>query len=159
MKTLITIFFSLFLANNCQNKKEMETKNIAEIKETNSVDFKTQETDLYQYEAMSRGYFLKITFKNNQIFVTKDQNDTTYGQLIEITKADLKILNLEIAKIDVNKFPNLIGKSKNRLHDGAAHGNFNITTKGETITTQGFDHGNPPTEIAKLVSKMIQLAK
>ena len=61
-------------------------------------------------------------------------------------------------EVDLEGIPNLKGPTEKRFYDGAAIANIKVTYKGRTYETNGFDHGNPPVEIEKLVNCITLLA-
>jgi hypothetical protein len=61
-------------------------------------------------------------------------------------------------EVDLEEIPNLKAPTEKRFYDGAAIANINIIYKGKTYESNGFDHGNPPLEIEKLVNKITLLA-
>ena len=177
MKTFALVFLSLFMSKSCQSKKEMvdktetvktevlESKPTAEIvkTETNETNLPKKETQengtVAIYEAMSRGYFTKIVFKNNKLSVSKDRNNTEKGEAIKITTAEALEINRLLKAVKPQTLPDLKWPTEKRFYDGAAHANLTIIQNGETFVGGGFDHGFPPAEIKKLVSKLISIAE
>lgn len=173
MKTFVLVFLSLFLSKSCQNKKEgvngketVETeipksKPTGEIGNNNNLPkTNNQETgNMVIYEAMSRGYFTKIIFQNDKLFVSKDRNNAKKGEPVTISPAQATEINTLLKSIKPQTLPNLKWPTEKRFYDGAAHANLTIVQNGETFVGGGFDHGFPPAEIEKLVTKLISIAE
>ncbi len=177
MKTFALVILILFISKSCQSKIEMvynndaiksknlEAKPTVEIVKTNMTQTnlakkETQEKGTVAiYEAMSRGYFIKIVFHNNKLSVAKDRNNTEKGEPIIITASQVSELNKLLQSIKPQSLPDLKSPTEKRLYDGAAHANLTIIQNGETFVGGGFDHGFPPAEIEKLVSKLISIAE
>jgi hypothetical protein len=165
MKTIVFVFLSVFLTKSCQPKKEsvataqvIETTKMVENSDamiTNNVQTATKA----EYEALSRGSFCKIVFQDNQIMVYKDRNNANTGDVIKISQAEiLEILDL-LKAINLNELPNLKAPSEARTYDGAAHANLTITSNGKVYVGNGFDAGNPPAAIKKIVSKLVSYSE
>lgn len=112
-----------------------------------------------EYEAMSRGYFLKIVYRGNSISVGKDRNDLSQNKTIKLSSQEENELNQMLAKFDPKTLPNLKWPTEKRYYDGAAHANLVIIKDGETYTGAGFDHGFPPKEIEQFVKKLVELSE
>ncbi|WP_395060322.1 hypothetical protein [Flavobacterium sp.] len=165
MKTIALVFLSLFLTKSCQTKKgTTENAPVAEVVKTEEtkpemIENKLQTGTKVEYEAMSRGFFSKIVFENNQLTIASDRNNAEKGTVIMLTKEDASaILNL-VKAVNLDEFPNLIAPSDKRMYDGAPHANITITSNGTVYTGPGFDGGNPPSAIAKLVSKLVSYSE
>ena len=143
----------------------LESKSTAEIAKTETNETSLPEKATQQngtvaiYEAMSRGYFTKIVFKNNKLSVSKDRNNTEKGEAIKITTAEALEINRLLKAVKPQTLPDLKWPTEKRFYDGAPHANLTIIQNGETFVGGGFDHGFPPAEIKKLVSKLISIAE
>ncbi|MFM9989521.1 hypothetical protein [Flavobacterium sp.] len=174
MKTIALIFLSLFLTKSCQAKKEI-TENapvteVIKIKDSSHseevtqikpemIENKVQTGTKVEYEATSRGFFSKIIFENNQITVVSDRNNPEKGTVVMLTKENVSEISNLIKAVKLNELPNLKAPSEKRMYDGAAHANLTITSNGTKYTGAGFDAGNPPSAIAKLVSKLVSYSE
>jgi hypothetical protein len=164
MKTFTLLFLSLFLANKCDDKKVtsptpiLETVKNEEVK-TEMKDNKTQDDGVITYEAFSRGYFMKVTYSDNELVVLKDRNSTGKGEVVKISKEDIVELNSLVKAIKLEELQKLKGPTEKRFFDGAAHANLRVNINDKEYTTQGFDAGVPPKEIEKMVLKMLSLAE
>lgn len=164
MKTLAFIFLSLFMTKSCHNHKDKaETTQATAVKtaETTPVikENTLQETDKIEYEAMSRGFFKKIIFENNQIMVVSDRNNADKGKLVMLSKEDISELAKLLKEINLDGLQTLKAPTDKRLYDGAAHANLTITSKGKIYVGPGFDHGFPPAAIEKLVNKLLSFSE
>jgi hypothetical protein len=164
MKTIAFIFLSLFLAKSCHQKNnssvseqtEQTTENIpiAEITEN-----KVQTGTKVEYEAMSRGFFSKIVFENNQLTIASDRNNPEKGTVVMLSKEDVSAISNLVKAVNLVELPNLKAPSEARMYDGAPHANLTITSNGNVYSGAGFDGGNPPSAIAKLVTKLVSYSE
>jgi hypothetical protein len=174
MKTIALVFLSLFLTKSCQQKNDSsaseqakqttENASVAEVVKTEEIksemtENKVQTGTKVEYEATSRGFFSKIIFENNQITVVSDRNNPEKGTVVMLSKEDVSEISNLIKAVKLNELPNLKAPSEKRMYDGAAHANLTITSNGTTYTGAGFDAGNPPSAIAKLVSKLVSYSE
>jgi hypothetical protein len=166
MKAVGLVFLSIFMAISCQCKKQIvSTQPIVE--EANSevtpkvavVQENKQTSDMVEYEALSRGYYKKITFQNNVLTISSDRNNTGKGDVIKLSDKDVQEINKLISAINPEILSKLKGPTEMRFYDGAAHATLKIISKGITHTGAGFDHGHPPAEIEKLVKKLISFSE
>lgn len=165
MKTVALIFLSLFLTKSCQSKKDVvETASVAETVKTEenrdeiSKD-KVQENAMIEYEALSRGYYKKIIFQNNQITIVSDRDSQGKGDIVRLSKEDASEISTLLKGINLDGIANLKAPTEKRMYDGAAHANLTVTKNGKTYSGGGFDHGFPPKEIEKLVSKLVSYSE
>ena len=61
--------------------------------------------------------------------------------------------------INLEEIKDLKSPTEKRFYDGAAIANLKITYQGTTFETPSFDHGFPPVEIKKLVTKINSFVK
>ena len=163
MKTIALVFLSLFLTKSCQQKKDAtvseEVKQTVETTKPEVIENKVQIGTKVEYEALSRGYYNKTIFENNQITVISDRNSGGKGEIIVLSKQDIiEITNL-IEAVNLNELPNLKSPTEKRMYDGAPHANLTITSNATIYTGAGFDAGNPPFAIAKLVTKLVSYSE
>jgi hypothetical protein len=142
MKILSLLFLTIFLGKGCdaQNKQEIETAVI-------------------EYVANTRGFYQKITVKNQLVTVSKDRSGNSKPVATKISDADWKELVTYFKTVALDNLPKLKAPTEKRFYDGAAIANLKITYKDKVYETAGFDHGFPPKEIKKLVNKITSLAK
>ena len=142
MKIYALILLNIFLSKGCGSNEQIEMKSA-----------------VVEYTATTRGFFQKVTVKNQEVFVTKDRNSGEIGTATKISDADWKELINDFKDINLEEIPNLKSPTEKRFYDGAAIANLNITFKDKTYKSQSFDHGFPPAEIEKLVNKINALVK
>lgn len=118
-------------------------------------DAVTQEHDVVEYEANSRGFFLKIRYSNGQLYYSKDRDSNKMQPLQQLTKNQVDELNALLSSVDAAKLPELKAPTEKRFYDGAAIGGLKIIKGGKEFNSQAFDHGAPPAPIEKFVEKLL----
>lgn len=142
MKIISLIFLTLFLGRSCDNEQKMDIQSA-----------------IVEYTANTRGFYQKIVIQNQTVSVYKDRKETALPVTEKISDADWQDLIALFQEIDLEGLPNLKAPSEKRYYDGAAIGNLKVEYKEKTYQTDGFDHGTPPLEIARFVTKITALAK
>jgi hypothetical protein len=142
MKIYALILLTVFLSKGCGSDEQMDMKSA-----------------VVEYTATTRGFFQKITIKNQEVFVSKDRNSTEIGTATKISDADWKEMISDFQAINLEEIPNLKAPTEKRFYDGAPIANLKITFKDKIYESQSFDHGFPPAEIEKLVKKINTLVK
>ena len=142
MKILSILFLTIFLGNGCDSAKAQDMENA-----------------IIEYTANTRGFYQKITLKNQMVTVSKDRDGKDKAVPIKITDADWKELLACFKTIELDSLSKLKAPTEKRFHDGAAIANLKITFKDKTYETTGFDHGFPPKEIKKFVAKINSFVK
>lgn len=133
---------TLFLGKSCDNEQKADI-----------------ESAVVEYTANTRGFYQKIVIQNQTVSVYKDRKETALPVTEKISAADWKELVAMFQEIDLEGLQTLKAPSEKRYYDGAAIGNLKIDYKEKTYQTDGFDHGTPPLEIARFVTKITSLAK
>lgn len=137
MKTIFTIFLSVFLAKGCAGQ------------------YGDIEQAVVVYEAMSRGFFKSVVIENKKVYIINQRegernevslSENEWNELVNAFKV-IKLDEMELMKAPTDK----------RTYDGALHANITITVNGETYTTPGFDHQFPPKGIEKFINKLVAL--
>jgi len=147
MKYIFCLFSMVFFTKEC-NDTNSETSSL-----------KNAEDDItISYEAISRGFFEEIQVTKAALRTTSDPNKKQYATSNTNAEDWKEILSL-LAKIDAEKIKTLKAPSSKRLHDGAAHAVLKIKYKDNEVSSNAFDHGNPPKELAALVTKLQAMAK
>lgn len=141
MKLLSMLFLTIFLGKSCDAEQKQEI-----------------DTAVIEYTATTRGFYQQITVQNQKYTVTKDRGGNEKLVQQDISKSDWKKIIEAFQEVDLDGLQNLKGPTEKRFYDGAAIANIKITYKGKSYETNGFDHGNPPIEIEKLVQKITLLA-
>ena len=142
MKIYALILLNIFLSKGCGPDEQIDMKSA-----------------VVEYTATTRGFFQKVTIKNQEVFVTKDRNSDEIGKATKISDADWKELVTDFQAINLEEMSNLKSPTEKRFYDGAAIANLNITFNDKIYKSQSFDHGFPPAEIEKLVNKINALVK
>ena len=141
MKLLSMLFLTIFLGKSCDAEQKQEI-----------------DTAVIEYTATTRGFYQQITVQNQKYTVTKDRGGNEKLVQQDISKSDWKKIIEAFQEVDLDGMQDLKGPTEKRFYDGAAIANIKITYKGKSYETNGFDHGNPPIEIEKLVQKITLLA-
>jgi hypothetical protein len=111
------------------------------------------------YEANTRGFFLAIKVENQVIYTSNERDFKEYSNKIEISDTDWKEISALAKAVDLEKVKDLKWPTEKRYYDGAAFANIIFESKGVKYPANGFDHGFPPAEIEKLVTKITKLAE
>ncbi len=106
-----------------------------------------------EYMAVSRGYYLMITYENKSISFQKDR--TSKMQIKSLSETEITALNNKIADLNLEALETLEPPSKAHQYDGAAGATLKITKNGTNYRTPTFDAGNAPKAIEALVSELI----
>ena len=142
MKILILFFLTIFLGNGCDSAKAQDIK-----------------TAVIEYTANTRGFYQKITVKNQMVTVSKDRDENDKSVPTKISDADWKELVQSFKTMELDSLSRLKAPTEKRFYDGAAIANLKITYKDKIYETTSFDHGFPPKEINKFVNKINSFAK
>lgn len=142
MKILILFFLTIFLGNGCDSAKAQDI-----------------ETAVIEYTANTRGFYQKITVKNQMVTVSKDRDGNDKSVPTKISNADWKELVESFKTIELDSLSKLKAPTEKRFYDGAAIANLKITYKDKIYETTSFDHGFPPKKINKFVNKINSFAK
>ena len=142
MKILSLLFLTIFMGKGCDSAKAQDIQ-----------------TAVIEYTANTRGFYQKITVKNQLVTVSKDRNGTDKPIAVKISDADWKELVECFKTIELDSLAKLKAPTEKRFYDGAAIANVKISYKDKTYESASFDHGFPPKEIKKFVNKITALAK
>jgi hypothetical protein len=142
MKLLSLLFLTLFLGKGCDSNGDQDIN-----------------TAVIEYVANTRGFYQKITVENQMVTVSKDRSNKEKVTPVKISDADWKTLIKLFDDISLEEVKDLKAPTEKRLYDGAAIANLKITYKGAVYLTPSFDHGFPPVEIKKLVTKINSFVK
>ena len=142
MKILSLLFLTSFLGKGCNSAQAQEISNA-----------------VIEYEANTRGFYQKITVKNQMVTISKDRDGNDKPTPTKISDADWKELVDCFETMELDSLSKLKAPSEKRFHDGAAIANLKINFKDKAYETDSFDHGLPPNEIKKLVNTITLLAK
>ena len=117
------------------------------------------ENAVVEYTANTRGFYQKITVKNQMVTVSKDRNGNDNPIPTKISDADWKELLDCFKMIELDSLSKLKAPTKKRFNDGASIANLKIKFKEKPYETTDFDDGFPPKEIKKFVNKITSFAK
>lgn len=154
MKSLfiLSFLFITLVSCNCQ-KKAVGTTSASFISEK-----KTNNMELI-YTANTRGFYQKITVKNQEVFVSSDRNSNDKGESMKISDANWKEITGYMSSLKLDQFATYKDPTQKRFYDGAAIANLKVIDREKEYQTVDFDNGFPPVEIEKLVNKITSLAK
>lgn len=138
---------------NCQKKA-------VEASSGTSVNAKDSNANMELiYTANTRGFYQKITVKNQEVFVSSDRNATEISQGLKISDADWNELSGYINSLKLDQLATYKDPTQKRFYDGAAIANLKVVTNDKEYQTVDFDNGFPPVEIEKLVNKITSFGK
>ena len=109
------------------------------------------------YQAVSRGFYLKAQIQGNKMSLNTDR--TSDAKEYVVSDLDLKELNVLYGKINLKGIETYKAPTEKRFYDGAAIANLTVDYQGQSYSSQGFDHGNPPAEIADFINKIVALTE
>jgi hypothetical protein len=142
MKLLSLLFLTICLSKGCDSSNNQDIN-----------------TALIEYTANTRGFYQKVIIEKQMVTVSQDRSNKYKVTPEKISDADWKTLINLFDEIDLEEIKDLKAPTEKRLYDGAAIANLKITYKGEVYETSSFDHGYPPVEIKKLVTKINSFVK
>ena len=142
MKLFTVLLLGVLLGKSCSS----QTKN----------DLKTA---ILEYTANTRGFYQKISVKDQMVSVSKDRSGKDEGVATKISDADWTELVGCFETINLDGLSSLKAPTEKRFYDGAAIANLKVIYKDKTYETAAFDHGYPPAEIKKIVDKINSFAK
>lgn len=151
--SILSVLFMTLISCNCQKK-------VVEASSETSVNAKEASANMELiYTANTRGFYQKITVKNQEAFVSSDRNSTDKGESIKISDADWKELYASMNNLKLDQLATYKDPTQKRFYDGAAIANLKVVADEKEYQTVDFDNGFPPVEIEKLVNKITSLAK
>lgn len=154
MKTLFSTFLVIVALVSCNCQKATTEKSNLTSTETMK---QSQETPVLEYEAMSRGYFKKITISGNVATVISVLDGKPETKTI--SNEDLAELKTLFEKVDKEGLKDLKDPTQKRFYDGAPIAKFRVIEGENVYETVDFDGGIPPTEIKEIVEKVIEISQ
>jgi hypothetical protein len=142
MKILSLLFLTIFLGKGCDSAKAQDIQSA-----------------VIEYTANTRGFYQKITVKNQMVTVSKDRDGNDKPVAVKISDADWNELVNCFKKVKLDSLAKLKAPTEKRFYDGAAIADLKITYKDKKYESTSFDHGFPPKEIKKFVNKITSFAK
>lgn len=141
---LIACSFIVLFACNSQ-KKASETK----VKEDTNYTF--------TYTKKSRGNYTTTTVSTEGATVINAL--TQEKKNITVPPNAWENLIAAVKQIDLSEINTFEAPTQNRYTDRAAMATLTITHQDNTYTSVEFDHGNPPTQLRDIVSKIVALTE
>lgn len=155
----------MFVLLSCKCKKEVaqtsdssQTTLVDNVRADESKVNNQELTSVVEYNANTRGYFLKLVFTNNKLMFTNER-DSENLKTVQLDKSQIDELNKLLTSINVEGLASLKDPTQKRFYDGAAIANLKITKNGKEYSTVDFDHGFPPVAIEKFVTKLVSYTK
>lgn len=108
------------------------------------------------YQALSRGYYLNVEIQGNKINMQQERESV--GREFNLSEDDFREISNLYDKISLNEIESYKGPTEKRFYDGAAIANLRINYQGKIYSSQDFDHGNPPVQIAEFINKIVSLS-
>lgn len=150
--TILATFLITILGCNCQ---KAVTQSEAKATQTNKEMENTQNEMVYEYEAMTRGFYTKTTITGNQASITTSRDKTPV--VVSLSASDMEKLNKLAQATNLENMANLKAPSEKRFYDGATTATFTITNKSSSYRSTEFDGGNPPAEIKEIVDFVVAI--
>ncbi len=126
------LFFTFISSCNSQNKADIIT---------------------ITYEAITRGGSIEINATSELITYKDLENE----KQLKPASSDWKNLINLIEEINLSEMENFNPPSEDRYVDAALQATISITVDESTYNSQTFDHGNPPTELKKIVIQLLKM--
>jgi hypothetical protein len=142
MKLLSLLFLTLFLGRGCESDSKQDLNSA-----------------IIEYVANTRGFYQKVILDKHMVTISNDRKGKEKAVQAKISEEDWTILVDAFQEINLEELKDLKSPTEKRLYDGAAIAHLKITYNGNIYESQSFDHGFPPYEIKKLVSKINSFAK
>ncbi|AND63686.1 hypothetical protein AX766_04305 [Flavobacterium covae] len=139
-----------------KNEKNKEKESIKPVEEGRT---DKQEKGMFvEYVANTRGYHLRIKLTPNSLSYTENRDADDFKS-VDLTAQQIDELQTLLNQINLKALDKLKAPTELRYHDGAAHADMKIKKEDQEYQSAGFDHGHPPVEIEKFVSKLISYIK
>jgi hypothetical protein len=149
MKKIALLLLAIIFAVGCSSTKTAQN---------NATDTKSAANGLsFEYEASTRGAYKKVV-------VTKDSTVTIQDRSMKdmvskpTAKADWDRLTAFAGKVNLEGIKDSKAPSVKHQFDGALMANLKVIKDGKEYRSVTFDHGNPPSEIAPLVNRIIAMS-
>ena len=136
MKTIALLFLTFLLGKGCEDQQQDLSRAVV------------------VYTANTRGFFQQITIQNKVASIVNDRSENAVPTTVKISDADWNQMVAAFKEVDLNQIATLKSPTEKRFYDGAAIADLKIIYKDSTYQSSSFDHGFPPAEIEKLVTKI-----
>jgi hypothetical protein len=140
MKKIITLILSVFLLIGCGPRMTQEVKE-----------------STITYQALSRGFYLNVEIQGNKMTIIRERE--SLGKDYILSNQDFKDVSKLYQKITLNDLAGYKAPTEKRFYDGAAIANLTVNYQGKIYNSSGFDHGNPPLEIAEFINKIVSFTE
>lgn len=142
MKVITMILLTIFLGKGCSQETKNDLANAS-----------------IEYIATTRGFYQKITIQNQEVSISKNRNEEGKGVTAKISDADWKELVNVFETIQLDSLSTYKDPTQKRFYDGAPMAKLKITYKEKEYESLNFDHGFPPVEIEKMITKIVSFGK
>lgn len=136
------ILLTIFLGKGCSQETKNDLANAS-----------------IEYIATTRGFYQKITIQNQEVSISKNRNEEGKGVTTKISDADWKELVNVFETIQLDSLSTYKDPTQKRFYDGAPMAKLKITYKEKEYESLNFDHGFPPVEIEKMITKIVSFGK
>ena len=159
MKLAIILVWNIFLFTSCGCFNRSKSAAFINTETTNSISIPTPQEQVisFEYTASTRGYYQKIIITESEILKTTKREGNLKGIVCPLE--DWNELKALLKPIHLEQIPVFNPPSKDFQFDGAPLSRLKVTSNGKIYETQGFDHGNPPKEIADLVKEILSISE
>ncbi|MDD3004283.1 hypothetical protein [Flavobacterium sp.] len=140
MKKIIFFVFSIVMVSSCGPKMTQEVKE-----------------STITYQALSRGFYLNVEIQGKKMQIIRERD--TPGKSYTLSNADFNALSKLYLKVTLKELQYYKAPTEKRFYDGAAIANLSVNYQGQVYNSQGFDHGNPPKEIADFINKIVSFTE
>lgn len=148
MKKIALVLLTIIFAAGCSSTK----------KTAQAADTKSNGSGLsFEYEASTRGAYKKVVVTQDSIITIKDR-DMKDVVSKPLAKGDWDKLSAIAEKVNPEGLKDIKAPSVKHQFDGALMANLKLVKDGKEYKSVTFDHGNPPAEIAPLVTKIIAMS-
>lgn len=142
MKVITMILLTIFLGKGCSQETKNDLANAS-----------------IEYIANTRGFYQKIIIQNQEVSISKNRNEEGKGVTTKISDADWKELVNVFETVQLDSLSTYKDPTQKRFYDGAPMAKIKIAYKEKEYESLNFDHGFPPVEIEKLVTKIVSFGK
>ena len=156
--TFISVLLITITSCNCQKAATNKSDLVAVNKNSSKMNQESKVPTMI-YEANSRGYFMKLKVENKKIYISNDRNASDFKTSNAISDKDWDEISKLALAVNLNSVKDLKWPTEKRFYDGAPHAGITFVSEGIEYVSSGFDGGYPPTEIAELVNKIVELAE
>ncbi len=140
MKIIFSFLIALLTANQCSHK-EKEQQSMPDMEIVYETSSMTKSDQIVINAEKVRAINLLTQEKEERVLSNKERNE----------------LEEALSQINLNTIGELKAPTNKRLYDGAPYAILIIRSENKEIKSCGFDHGEPPQELKKLVDEIIRI--